>query len=81
MTYSTKFIVVPYSVVKGDLEPRYCREAPSASCALELAEGLAVRFPAVVAAEMIVDDETGDMDDPHILAVFGLVPDEVADAA
>ena len=81
MSKKLLFLVVPYRASKGELYPAEPRRAESEPHALELAELLAARFPSVIVAELILDEVTGDMDDPRILAVHGDVPEELAEAA
>ncbi|MGT2460063.1 hypothetical protein ACU4GI_45995 [Cupriavidus basilensis] len=70
-----KYIIVPYRNGKGDaLLPGEIRQASSEVSAIRIANGMASSFAGVAAYEVLVDEETGEMGSPRILAQEGSVP-------
>ncbi len=72
-----KFIVLPYRKVRGNLVPGEMRQASNAVSAEKIAGAMASRFVGVAAYAVEVDEESGDMTSPRLLAQFG----EVAELA
>lgn len=72
-----KFIVLPYRKVRGNLVPGEMRQASNAVSAEKIAGAMASRFAGVAAYAVEVDEESGDMTSPRLLAQFG----EVAELA
>ena len=66
-----KFIVIPYKKVRGGLGPGEMRQASSAAGAEKIAAAMADRFVGVAAYAVEVDEESGDMTSPQLLAQFG----------
>lgn len=66
-----KFIVVPYRKVRGGMTPGEMRQASNAASAEKIAAAMAGRFAGVAAYAVEVDEETGDMTSPRLLAQFG----------
>lgn len=66
-----KFIVVPYRKVRGGMAPGEMRQASNAASAEKIASAMAGRFAGVAAYAVEVDEETGDMTSPRLLAQFG----------
>lgn len=73
-----KFIVIPFRSVRGKPQLGEMRQAQSEAGAVRMAELMSGRFVGVAAFEVHVDEETGDMVAPRELAVFGVVPDIMA---
>ncbi len=66
-----KFIVLPYRKVRGNLVPGEMRQASNAVSAEKIAGAMASRFAGVAAYAVEVDEESGDMTSPRLLAQFG----------
>ncbi|WP_438750072.1 hypothetical protein [Pararhizobium sp. O133] len=66
-----KFIVLPYRRVRGNLVPGEMRQASNAVSAEKIAGAMASRFAGVAAYAVEVDEESGDMTSPRLLAQFG----------
>ncbi len=66
-----KFIVLPYRKVRGNLVPGEMRQASNAVSAERIAGAMASRFAGVAAYAVEVDEESGDMTSPRLLAQFG----------
>lgn len=66
-----KFIVIPYRKVRGGLAPGEMRQASNAASAEKIAAAMADRFVGVAAYAVEVDEESGDMTSPRLLAQFG----------
>ncbi|WP_454727119.1 MULTISPECIES: hypothetical protein [Cupriavidus] len=70
-----KYIVVPYRQGSGDsLLPGEIRQASSEVGAIRIANAMASSFIGVAAYEVLVDEETGEMGSPRILAQEGSIP-------
>ncbi len=77
-----KYIVAPFRLAKGKFTQAELRPASSEEGAIRMAEAMAGRFAGVAAFEVYVDEETGELHSPRLLAVHGTTPDlEVAVAA
>jgi len=70
-----KFIVLPYRKNRGNLVPGEMRQASNAVSAEKIASAMAARFVGVAAYAVIVDDESGDMSSPRLLARHGEIAD------
>jgi hypothetical protein len=66
-----KFIVLPYRKNRGNLVPGEMRQASNAVSAEKIALSMSQRFVGVAAYAVIVDEESGDMSSPRLLAQFG----------
>lgn len=66
-----KFIVLPYRMNRGRLVPGEMRQASSVASAEKIAGAMAPRYAGVAAYAVMVDDETGDMSSPRLLARHG----------
>lgn len=74
-TRTVKYIVVPYRKGNGDaLQPGEIRQASSEVSAIRIATAMASSFAGVAAYEVLVDEETGQMDAPRILTREGQIP-------
>ncbi|ODT80609.1 MAG: hypothetical protein ABS76_15640 [Pelagibacterium sp. SCN 64-44] len=72
----THFVVQAYRKGKrGKIEAEEPKVARDENNALAMAERLALSRHAVIAFSRTGDKETGDFDDPVILAMHGAVPD------
>ena len=69
-----KFIIMPYRKAKGKLLAAEMRPASSEAGAIKIATSMADRFAGVAAYAVQVDEESGDMNAPRLLAQFGEVP-------
>jgi hypothetical protein len=70
----TYYVVVPFDRnAQGDPEPGLAREAVSAVLAKRLARALAAEHGGAIAFSRTGDPETGDFQDPVVLATFGEV--------
>ena len=70
----TFYVVVPFDRnAQGDPEPGLAREAVSAVLAKRLARALAAEHGGAIAFSRTGDPETGDFQDPVVLATFGEV--------
>ncbi|EHP41021.1 hypothetical protein OR16_22403 [Cupriavidus basilensis OR16] len=70
-----KYIIVPYRKGKSDaLLPGEIRQASSEVNAIRIANAMASSFVGVAAYEVLVDEETGEMNSPRILVQEGSVP-------
>ena len=70
-----KFIVIPYRKNRGNLVPGEMHQASNAVSAEKIASAMAERFVGVAAYAVIVDEESGDMSSPRLLAQFGEIAD------
>jgi len=70
-----KYIVIPFHHVKGRFHIGEMRKADNEPRAIAMAEAMAERFAGVAAFEVIVDEETGEMNDPRELIVLGRIPE------
>ncbi|PKA44739.1 hypothetical protein [Rhizobium sullae] len=71
MSIAEKFIILPYKKNRGNLVPGEMRQASNGQSAEKIAASMAVRFVGVAAYAVMVDDETGDMTSPRLLARYG----------
>ena len=72
---SEKFIILPYKKNRGNLVPGEMRQASNSASAEKIAGAMADRFVGVAAYSVIVDEETGDMTSPRLLARHGEIAD------
>ena len=80
MSVSAYFVVQSFTRAnKGGLRPDVPVQAQSPDHALRLAERLASQKAAVVAFMGSGDAQTGDYDDPKLIAAYGSLPDEIAE--
>ncbi len=70
-----KFIILPYKKNRGNLVPGEMRQASNAASAEKIANAMADRFFGVAAYSVMVDEETGDMTAPRLLARHGDIAD------
>ncbi|ANL35273.1 MULTISPECIES: hypothetical protein [Rhizobium] len=75
MANAEKFIILPYRKNRGNLVPGEMRQASNAVSAEKIALAMAGRFVGVAAYAVIVDEETGDMTSPRLLARHGEIAD------
>ncbi|MBW9115282.1 hypothetical protein JNB88_16695 [Rhizobium cauense] len=75
MANAEKFIVLPYRKNRGNLVPGEMRQASNAVSAEKIATSMAARFVGVAAYAVMVDEETGDMSSPRLLARHGEIAD------
>ncbi len=73
MATAEKFIIIPYQLKRGKMSPGEMRQASNAVSAEKIAGSMASRFAAVAACAVQVDDESGDMSSPRIVAAHGPV--------
>jgi hypothetical protein len=70
----TYYVVIPFNHnAQGDLEPGLAREAINAVLAQRLARALAAEHVGAIAFSRAGDSETGEFEDPVVLATFGEV--------
>lgn len=70
-----KFIIIPYKRVRNGLAPGEMRQASNAASAEKIAGAMADRYAGVAAYAVTVDEETGDMTSPRLLAKHGEIAD------
>ncbi|MDR6904272.1 hypothetical protein [Rhizobium miluonense] len=75
MSTAEKFIVLPFRKNRGNLVPGEMRQASNAVSAERIAEAMASRFVGVAAYAVMVDEESGDMSSPRLLAKHGEIAD------
>ncbi|MBB5572418.1 MULTISPECIES: hypothetical protein [Rhizobium] len=75
MASGEKFIILPYKKNRGNLVPGEMRQASSAASAEKIASSMSARFVGVAAYAVMVDEETGDMTSPRLLARHGEIAD------
>ncbi|NLR95887.1 hypothetical protein HGP17_03455 [Rhizobium sp. P38BS-XIX] len=75
MATAEKFIILPYKKNRGNLVPGEMRQASNAVSAEKIAFAMSDRFVGVAAYAVLVDDETGDMTSPRLLAKHGEIAD------
>jgi hypothetical protein len=75
MASGEKFIILPYKKNRGNLVPGEMRQASSAAGAEKIASSMSARFIGVAAYAVMVDEETGDMSSPRLLARHGEIAD------
>lgn len=73
-----KFIVLPFKKNRGGLTKGEMREASNPASAERIAASMASRFVGVAAYAVMVDEESGDMSEPRLLAQFGEIVDLTA---
>jgi hypothetical protein len=70
----TYYVVIPFiHNAQGDLEPGLAREAINGAVAQRLARALAAEHVGAIAFSRAGDPETGEFEDPVVLATFGEV--------
>lgn len=74
-----KFVVIPYRKNRRNLTAAEMRPAQTEESAKRIAGLMAERFAGVVAYAVIVDEESGDMNEPRLLASYGEVPAQQED--
>ncbi|MGU3577117.1 hypothetical protein ACLBWZ_16500 [Brucellaceae bacterium C25G] len=74
MENTEKYFVLPYRKNGRSLQAAEMRPTQSAESAARIAGLMAERFAGVIAYAVTVDEETGDMNNPRILAQHGDVP-------
>ena len=71
-----KFVVIAFRLIKGRLLIADMREARGGEAsAIRLAEMMSQNWAGAAAFEVHVEEESGDMHAPRLLAAFGSVPD------
>jgi len=75
MASGEKFIILPYKKNRGNLVPGEMRQASSGGSAEKIASSMSARFAGVAAYAVMVDEETGDMTSPRLLARHGEIAD------
>lgn len=75
-----KYLVVPFRFGKGQYIQTQMREAKSEQQAVALAEALSSRYAGVIAFEVYVYPETGEVNSPRELAIFGSMPENILEA-
>ena len=75
MSTAEKFIVLPFRKNRGNLVPGEMRQASNAVSAERIAKAMASRFVGVAAYAVMVDEESGDMSSPRLLAKHGEIAD------
>ena len=75
MSSAEKFIIVPYKKNRGNLVPGEMRQASNATSSEKIAASMSDRFVGVAAYAVMVDEETGDMSSPRLLAKHGEIAD------
>lgn len=79
MSMSERFVILPFIRARKDrLVPGEMRQASSAASAERIADAMAERFAGVAAYAVMVDKETGDMNDPRLLRRHGETIDIMA---
>lgn len=77
MAQAEKFIVLQFKKNRGHIVPGEMRQASNAVSAEKIAAAMASRVVGVAAYAVMVDEETGDMASPRLIAQHG----ETADIA
>jgi hypothetical protein len=72
---SEKYIIMPFNKNKAKLVMAEMRPASSEAGAIKIATSMSSRYVGVAAYAVQVDEESGDMNAPRLLASFGEVPD------
>ncbi|MGG6895811.1 hypothetical protein [Rhizobium sp. BR 315] len=75
MSAAERFIILPYRRNRGNLVPGEMRQASNAVSAEKIASAMSDRFVGVAAYAVMVDEETGDMTSPRLLAKHGEIAD------
>lgn len=78
-TAPEKYIIIPYRKNKQRLVAAEMRPAQTAVSAERIAAAMAERFAGVAAYAITIDEESGDMMEPRLLAAFGEIPVEQDD--
>lgn len=74
-----KYIVIPFKKAKkGGVAPGEMRQATTSASAERIAGSMAARFIGVAAYAVHVDEESGDMSEPHLIVQHGEVADLTA---
>lgn len=74
-----KYIIMPFRKNNQKLVAAEMRPASSEAGAIKIATSMSGRFIGVAAYAVLVDEESGDMNAPRLLASFGEVPDFIDD--
>ncbi|MGE6741762.1 hypothetical protein ACQKGC_15925 [Allorhizobium pseudoryzae] len=81
MPTSEHFVILPFIRARKDrIVPGEMRQASSAASAERIADAMAPRFAGVAAYSVMVDKETGDMNNPRLLRRHGETIDVMAEA-
>jgi hypothetical protein len=75
---SEKFIVLQFKKNRGQIVPGEMRQASNAVSAEKIAAAMASRVVGVAAYAVMVDEETGDMASPRLIAQHGETTDIAA---
>lgn len=75
---SEKYIVIPFKRTKKGLATGEMRQATTPASAERIAGAMATRHVGVAAYAVVVDEESGDMSSPRLIAKFGEVADLTA---
>lgn len=75
---SEKYIVLPFKKNRGNLVPGEMRQASNEASAERIAGSMASRFVGVAAFAVLVDEESGDMSAPRLIAKHGEIADLTA---
>ena len=78
MAHSGKFIVLQFKKNRGVVVPGEMRQASNAVSAEKIAASMASRVLGVAAYSVMVDEESGDMSSPRLLAQHGETTDIAA---
>ncbi|KAB0539871.1 hypothetical protein [Pseudochrobactrum saccharolyticum] len=70
-----KYIIIPFRKNNQKLVAAEMRPASSEAGAIKIATSMSGRFIGVAAYAVMVDEESGDINAPRLLASFGEVPD------
>lgn len=70
-----KFVVISFRSIKGRPHIGDMRPARDEDAAIRLAETMSKHWAGVAAFEVHVEEESGDMHSPRLLAAFGSLPD------
>ncbi len=70
-----KYIIMPFRKNNQKLVVAEMRPASSEAGAIKIATSMSGRFIGVAAYAVMVDEESGNMNAPRLLASFGEVPD------
>lgn len=80
MASKTTFVVQTFKMKRKRLVPGARDVAPTKAGALKRADAQSKRMPGTAAAQVDVDDESGEVLKAEILGTFGEVPDDFADS-
>ncbi|MCF7645787.1 hypothetical protein KQ944_05845 [Bacillus subtilis] len=70
-----KYIIMPFRKNNQKLVAAEMRPASSEAGAIKIATSMSARYIGVAAYAVQVDEESGDMNAPRLLASFGEIPD------